>query len=74
MDTYNHFESEIPCYRVAHDGEKVISIAYGPGKTSSSFQLITGDSVEDIQEKLGEQEIDLGDVAIPEPDPEPDID
>jgi hypothetical protein len=74
MDTINHFESEIPCYRVAHDGEQVVSVTFASGKTSSKHQIITGDSWEDVVEKLGEQEIAIGDAFIPEPEPEPDID
>lgn len=74
MDTINHFESDIPCYRVAHDGTQVLSITFGSGKTSTKHEILTGDSWEDVTEKLGEEDITLGDVLIPDEEPEPDID
>ena len=74
MDTINHFESETPCYRVAHDGEQVLSVTSGSGKTSTKHLIITCDSWEDVVEKLGEQEITIGDAFIPEAQPEPDND
>lgn len=78
MDTTNHFESETPCYRIAHDGEGVISVTFGSGKTSSKHAIITADSWEHVTEKLNEEGITLGDVLIPQeesdPFPEPDLD
>ena len=74
MDTMNHFESETPCYRIAHDGEQVLSVTYGSGKTSTMHEIITGDSWEDVEEILSEQEITIDDALIPEPQTEPDID
>lgn len=74
MDTINHFESETPCYRVAHDGEQVVSVTFSSGKTSSRHRIITGDSWDDVMEKLAEQEIAIGNAFIPEVQPEPDID
>jgi hypothetical protein len=75
MSQPNHYESDIPCYRVSHDGEKVICITFGIGRTSTIHQILVGDSWEDVTEKLGEQEIILpDDVYVPPEEPEPDID
>jgi len=70
MDTINHFESETACFRVAHDGEQVISVTFSSGKTSTKHQIITGDTWEDVMEKLTEQEITIGDAFIPEAQPD----
>lgn len=66
MDTINHFESETPCYRVAHDGEEVVSVAFGSGKTSTKHQLIAADTWEEITAQLGDLEVSVGEVFIPQ--------
>lgn len=72
MDAINHFESETPCYRIGHDGEQVLSVSYGSGKTSTMHEIITGDSWEDVEDILSEQEIAIDDALIPEPQPDTD--
>lgn len=69
MDTINHFESETPCYRIGHDGQQVLSVTYASGITSTKHQIISGDTWEDVMEKLNAQEIPINDALIPEVEP-----
>lgn len=65
MNEYNHFEDENPCYRVAHDGQEVISVTFGKGKTSTKHQLITAMTWEDIEGQLAAEGVALGDAYVP---------
>lgn len=66
MKTINHFENDAACFRIAHDGERVISVTYSAGKTSTGYEILTGESWEEIQEQLSELEIAIDDELIPE--------
>ena len=66
MDTINNFESETPCYRVAHDGEDVVSVTFGTGKTSTKHQLLAADTWEEISTQLSDLGVSVGNAFIPQ--------
>jgi hypothetical protein len=70
MKTVNHFESADPVYRVAHDGEQVLSVTFASGRTTTRHQILSAPTWEEIEDKLLELELTIADELIPTTEPE----